>query len=60
MKTFLVGVKEVHTLYLEVEASSEQEARDKAQTMLIEDDGDYDDSLTYDYTMEPEYWTVSK
>lgn len=54
-KKYTVEVKEVHVLYIEVEANSKEGAKAEAIQLMLEND--YSDSR-YDYTLEPDYWTV--
>ena len=54
--TYLVGVREVHTIYVEVEADCVQEALILAGEKIMEED--YPD-IQYDYTLPKEEWTVN-
>jgi hypothetical protein len=54
-KKYEVAVKEVYKTIIAVEASSEEEAKIKAEQILLS--GDVPESQ-YDYTMSEEEWQV--
>jgi hypothetical protein len=58
-KKYIVQVKEVHAVELEIEAESSAEARTKANEMLHEEEY-MGQELEYSHTMEPEEWTVEE
>ena len=61
MAKFNVNIKEVHTMTVEVEAESSQDARSKVNDMLANEDEKIPfDHLEYSHTMPPEDWTVEK
>jgi hypothetical protein len=53
---YIVTVYEVHSQIVEVEANSEEEARELASQMIEEEDY----GIEYSYTMDAEDWTVEK
>lgn len=52
---YVVEVKEVHTVFIEVEATSKKAAKAEVIELLLQND--YCDSH-YDYTMDDEHWNV--
>ena len=61
MAKYSVKIKEVHTITVELEAESSQDARSKVNDMLAnQDDKIPFDLLEYSHTMPPEDWTVDK
>ncbi|MGV9141485.1 MAG: hypothetical protein ACOC1X_00955 [Promethearchaeota archaeon] len=62
--TYLVGVKEVWEQMYEVEAESEDEARDKVEGDITraEQEGvvPLEDSFDFSHTLEKEYWNIYK
>ena len=58
MKTYLVGVREVHVAYMEVRANTSAEALD----MVRNGEGDWTTAISMDYshTLDPETWTVEE
>lgn len=57
MKTFIIGVKEVHIQPVRVEADSREEAIKK----VAEGEGEtLEELLEYDYTLEPDVWTAQE
>ena len=58
---YIVNIKEVHNLPVEIEASSPQEAKEKVANMLANDDGSINfDLLEYSHTEDVEDWNVEK
>lgn len=58
---YIVYIKEVHVLPVEVEAETSAAARAKVADMLAnEDDGINFDHLSYSHTEEPETWHVDE
>ena len=58
---YIVNIKEVHNLPVEIEANSPQEAKEKVADMLANDDGSINfDLLEYSYTEDVEDWNVEK
>jgi hypothetical protein len=55
MKTYLVGVREVHVSYMEVKANTPTDAFD----MIRNGEGD-EVSMDYSHTLDPETWTVEE
>jgi len=55
MPRYTVEVKEVHTVFIEVEATSKKAAKAEVIELLLQND--YCDSH-YDYTMDEEHWNV--
>jgi len=55
MKTYLVGVREVHVSYREVRANTSAEAFD----MVRNGEGD-EIFMDYSHTLDPETWTVEE
>jgi len=55
MSKYTVEVKEVHVLYIEVEANSKEGAKAEALALMLEND--YTDSQ-YDHTMDSDHWNV--
>lgn len=54
-RKYTVEVKEVHSVYIEVEANSTEGAKMEALSLMIEND--YSDAQ-YDYTMDSDHWNV--
>ena len=52
---YVVEVKEVHTVFIEVEATSKKAAKAEVIELLLQND--YCDSH-YDYTLDDEHWNV--
>lgn len=52
---YMVEIKEVHVAVVEVEAENEEEAKEKANDIIIEEDV----QSNYSYTMDIEDWDVS-
>jgi hypothetical protein len=55
MKKYIVGVKEVHIVSIEVEANSKEEALEKAEGMIEEVQNSQPE---YSHTADPDEWTV--
>jgi len=55
MPRYTVEVKEVHTVFIEVEATSKKAAKAEVIELLLQND--YCDSH-YDYTLDDEHWNV--
>lgn len=59
MPKFEVDIKEVHVITVPVEAADEEDARDKVEAMLENDDDLIEEhTLVYSHTMEPYEWPV--
>lgn len=58
MKTYYVGVQEVHIQTYLVEAESPEKARELASEMI--EAGDESLETEYSHTLEPEEWTVTE
>lgn len=57
MPKFEVEIREVHVITVPVEAADENEARDKVNAMLENDDDLTEEhTLVYSHTMEPWEW----
>ena len=54
---YIVKVKEVHVVEVEVEAESPAEARSKVAEKLHDEDY-MENELVYSHTLEPEEWDV--
>lgn len=54
---FIVNIREVHILPVEVEAENETDAREKANDKLSTSDVNFD-ALEYSHTEGPEKWEV--
>jgi len=57
MKEYIVGVAEVHTAYVQVEALDEKDALEKAKEAIAEGQ-EFD--VDYSHTLEPDTWTVTE
>lgn len=51
---YVVEIKEVHIAVIEVEAKNEEEAREKAENVIIDEDVE----ANYCYTMDSDDWNV--
>ena len=58
MAEYVVGIAEVHYVYVQVEAVSEEEAKVAARKVFIEEG--VDDSPEYSHTLEPDVWHVEE
>lgn len=59
MPKFEVDIREVHVITVPVEAADEEDARDKVEAMLENDDDLIEEhALVYSHTMEPYEWPV--
>ncbi|HUT58513.1 MAG TPA: hypothetical protein VNA25_11770 [Phycisphaerae bacterium] len=58
MSKFHVQIREVHVNHVEVEAETEEEAKDIAEKMLAR--GVDDLSLEYSHTLSKDHWTVEE
>ncbi len=56
MRSFLVRRKEVHIQCVLVDASNENDARNR----VIEGEGQETDPASYNYTLDPETWHVEQ
>lgn len=60
MKKFVVTMKEIHSIDIEVEANSIEEAREKVSDMIYEDETGRLQETEYSYMLEPEEWNVEE
>lgn len=54
-RKYTVEVKEVHVVYIDVEANSAEGAKAEALALMIENDYS---NAQYDYTMDSDHWRV--
>jgi len=62
-KQFKVKAYEVHSVLVEVDAASIEEAIDKANYLLEEgyyESGEYIDEPKYAYTLDPDEWDITE
>ena len=61
MNKYIVQIKEVHNLPVEVEADSPEQARELVNEMLSEEDEKINfDGLMYSHTMQMDSWPVER
>lgn len=56
MPKYLVGRREVHVAYVEIEADSPEEAI----SSVADGNGDESDFFEYSHTLDPDTWTAEK
>ena len=59
MKKYIIYIREVHLVPVEVEANNVSEAMNAANDKLASGDVDYD-LLEYDYTLDTDQWSYEE